>query len=70
VKRRNSISALRSRAVQARENPKWKPDPYFSKYLDAGRLPIHIVVSDENITLEGVVDPCLYTAIKLREKDE
>jgi osmotically-inducible protein OsmY len=31
-------------------------DPYFSEYVDAGRLPIHIVVSDENITLEGVVD--------------
>jgi BON domain len=31
-------------------------DPYFSEYLDAGRLPIHIVVGDENITLEGVVD--------------
>jgi osmotically-inducible protein OsmY len=31
-------------------------DPYFSEYVDAGRLPIHIVVSDENIMLEGVVD--------------
>jgi osmotically-inducible protein OsmY len=31
-------------------------DPHFSEYVDAGRLPIHIVVSDENITLEGVVD--------------
>ncbi|HKV78704.1 MAG TPA: BON domain-containing protein [Candidatus Sulfotelmatobacter sp.] len=31
-------------------------DPYFSEYVDAGQLPIHIVVSDENIMLEGVVD--------------
>jgi BON domain len=31
-------------------------DPCFSEYLDPGRLPIHIVVSDENITLEGVVN--------------
>ncbi len=31
-------------------------DPYFSEYVDAGRLPIHIVVSEGNITLEGEVD--------------
>jgi osmotically-inducible protein OsmY len=31
-------------------------DPYFSQYVDAGRLPIHIVVSEGNITLEGDVD--------------
>jgi len=31
-------------------------DPYFSEYVDAGRLPIHIVVNDEGVTLEGVVD--------------
>ncbi len=31
-------------------------DPYFSEYVDAGRLPIHIVVHEEGVTLEGVVD--------------
>jgi osmotically-inducible protein OsmY len=31
-------------------------DPYFSEYVDAGRLPIHIVVSEGSITLEGDVD--------------
>jgi hypothetical protein len=31
-------------------------DPYFSEYLDAGRLPIHIVVNEGSITLEGDVD--------------
>lgn len=31
-------------------------DPYFSEYVDAGRLPIHVVANDGAITLEGVVD--------------
>jgi osmotically-inducible protein OsmY len=31
-------------------------DPYFSEYVDAGRLPIHIVVSEGSTTLEGDVD--------------
>jgi osmotically-inducible protein OsmY len=31
-------------------------DPYFSEYVDGGRLPIHIVVREGNITLEGYVD--------------
>jgi hyperosmotically inducible periplasmic protein len=31
-------------------------DPYFSEYVDAGRLPIHIVANGGAITLEGNVD--------------
>jgi hyperosmotically inducible periplasmic protein len=31
-------------------------DPSFADYIDAGRLPIHIVVSQGNVTLTGVVD--------------
>jgi len=30
-------------------------DPYFSDYVDAGKLPIHIVASEGMVTLEGVV---------------
>lgn len=31
-------------------------DPNFSEYVDAGRLPIHIIAFEGDITLEGVVD--------------
>jgi len=31
-------------------------DPYFASYVDAGRLPIHIIVNDAGITLAGCVD--------------
>jgi hyperosmotically inducible periplasmic protein len=31
-------------------------DPQFSEYVDAGRLPIHIIAKDGHVTLEGVVD--------------
>ncbi|HUA15152.1 MAG TPA: BON domain-containing protein [Verrucomicrobiae bacterium] len=31
-------------------------DPYFETYVDAGRLPIHIVVNEGGITLAGAVD--------------
>jgi hyperosmotically inducible protein len=31
-------------------------DPYFSEYVDAGRLPMHIISSEGTITLEGIVD--------------
>jgi BON domain len=31
-------------------------DPYFSRYVDAGRLPIHILVNEGGITLERDVD--------------
>lgn len=31
-------------------------DPHFSEYVDAGRLPIHIISNDGLVTLEGVVD--------------
>lgn len=31
-------------------------DPYFSEYVDAGRLPIHIIAFEGDVTLEGIVD--------------
>jgi osmotically-inducible protein OsmY len=31
-------------------------DPYFADYVDAGRLPIHILATDAGVTLVGVVD--------------